>query len=342
MSAPAVENKCSTDMKLVTRKAPAAVVWSDDFNDGNMDGWDCISWPDMGPSNFTVINGVVYAQGDIINAARHESSVAYGTWSIDIYIAGEELSAMEFISDAPYGSNVSQNGYELIFASGSLRGTSSNQIHFVELYATSTTSYQLGILDSYRMNPAGWHHVDITRDTSGYFCVYFNNTPIIELVDNTVKTSNGFALAFEENAGCAFDNVVVSDSVDIDLVGPFFLQDLEDQLVTEGVAFEYQINATDSTGIDSSSWEINDTANFAIDSTGKITNASTLSPNVYNLEVSVSDTLSNTRRASFSVIVVAPLPPGEAPYFLTLLVVGGGVIAVVVIIVLVIFMKKRS
>jgi hypothetical protein len=236
------------------------------------------------------------------------------------------------MDDAQIGTEYSQDGYEVIFATEPILGVGQPSIQLVELTATSSTSWDATRLDYEIMDPTGWHHVDVTRDARGYFCVYLNNTLILEAVDTTVTTTSLFAFAY---AG-AFDNVVVSNTIDIDLAGPRYIDEPTDQIINEGEEFRYVINATDVHYVDPDSWTVNDTANFVIGRSGILHNATVLSPGVYGLEVSVSDSPGNTRTAIFSVTV---LPAVFDP---TLLVVGGGIAAVVVIVVLVIFLKKRT
>ncbi|MHA1908654.1 MAG: hypothetical protein ACW98Y_15235 [Candidatus Thorarchaeota archaeon] len=300
----------------------AAIVWSDNFDDGNMDGWVTHEFQGLTP-NFTVIDGVVYSQGeDLLNIAGHDSTVVYGTWSFDIYI--NQPTGVEIMETSPIGNGYSQDGYEVIFL------PDSNTIQLDRLYATSETTWDSITLDSYPMDPLGWHHVDVTRDTNGYFCVYLNTTPKLEAIDNTHIISNVFIIGF---AG-AFDNVAVSNTVDIDLVAPYLLQAPTDQDITYGEEFRYKLNATDNSGV--MIWEIADTAQFAISDEGLITNILALEPGDYDVEGTVAD--DDGYRRTFSFVLTVEV----APLDLTLLIVGGGVASVVVIIVLVIFLKKRS
>ncbi|MHA2425422.1 MAG: hypothetical protein ACXAEF_11590 [Candidatus Thorarchaeota archaeon] len=312
---------------------PSAVIWSDNFTDGDMDGWVTWAWPDL-ESNFTVIDGCVYSQGeDLINIAGHESTLAYGTWSFDILIGGYQYSGVQFISmtELTEGASIG-DGYELAFSTESRGGVGQPSI---QLFEHGSTADFLGY---HIMNLAGWHHVDITRDARGFFCVYMNGSLVIEAVDETITTSTAFGMVFEENAGCGFDNVVVSNTIDVDLAGPRYTGEPTDQTISEGEGFMYVINATDVHYVDLNSWAVNDTVNFAIDRNGVITNATSLEPGVYGLEVSVADTWDNVRTATFSVTVVA----GATPFDPTILAVAGGAGVVVVLVILVIFLKKRS
>ncbi|MFX1533998.1 MAG: S8 family serine peptidase, partial [Promethearchaeota archaeon] len=80
-----------------------------------------------------------------------------------------------------------------------------------------------------------------------------------------------------------------------------------DQLVEYGDAFSYDLDASDSSGI--SSWGINDTANFNIDSNGLVTNATALDIGVYGLEVRAYDPYGNYCNGTFTVTVQDTTPP---------------------------------
>ena len=317
-------------MEVEQQYREADLVWSDNFDDGNMDGWYTNELSGLTP-NYTVSGGVVYSHGvDVLQVASRESSVVYGTWSFDVYI--NRLAGIEIIETAEAGTNYTQDGYEVVFAPDEFNGIGPYSIQLHELYATSATTWGYHRLDYKIIDPDGWHHFDITRDTSGYFCVYLNGTVVMEAIDNTVTTSNAFAFCFVG----AFDNVVVSDHLTIDEVAPYFLQEPTDQVITFGDDFSYKLNATDSSG--PPTWEVNDTARFDVSGDGLVTNLVDLEVGVYGLKVTASDGGVYDRSVTFSVTVEA----AETPFDPTLFVVAGGVAAVVVIVVLVLFLKKRT
>ncbi|UCE10696.1 MAG: hypothetical protein JSW61_01830 [Candidatus Thorarchaeota archaeon] len=328
MSSPADEIRCSPELRPTGSNMPSAVVWSDDFNDGDMDGWE--TWEYFGGDvNFTVVDGIVYSGGDGINMASHDSNVAYGTWSFDILIGGYQLSGVNFINDA------TGMGYGLRFCIESHNGIGQSSIQLIKDYPEVLLAHRV-------MNPSGWNNITVTRDNTGYFCVYDDENLIIEAVENSITTSVDVLFVFEESADCGFDNVVVSDTVDMDKAPPRFLQEPTDQTIQFGETFYYKLNASDYTGIDT--WAIvdwssgvSDTSTFAISSNGLITNLVDLEIGVYDLEVTVTDTLDNSRSVTFSLSVEAAGPAFDS----TMLVVAGGGIAVIVI-VLVMFLKKRS
>jgi hypothetical protein len=97
-------------------------------------------------------------------------------------------------------------------------------------------------------------------------------------------------------------NVLVQDTQP-----PTWLQFPVDRSVAFLVAFQYDLNATDPSGLDT--WWVNDTTYFSIDNSGVITNSSTLNLGVYGLQVWVNDTLNHVKSATFSVTVLDNTPP---------------------------------
>ncbi|MFX1484548.1 MAG: hypothetical protein ACFFCP_15320 [Promethearchaeota archaeon] len=125
----------------------------------------------------------------------------------------------------------------------------------------------------------------------------------------------------------------------VDTTGPEWTVLPTDQEITEGEAFNYQIGASDVSGI--GGYAVNDTDNFAIDSTGLITNVTALLAGDYFLNVSVWDTLGNE---VFQIIRITVSPestttptttatptsttPSEPVDRTMLLLVGGAVVGV--------------
>lgn len=81
-----------------------------------------------------------------------------------------------------------------------------------------------------------------------------------------------------------------------------------DQVVITGVAFSYDLDASDPEGLSLDAWWLNDTTNFAVDAQGVITNAIALDVGVYGVRVSVNDTYGNMLTGTFKVTVIDPFP----------------------------------
>jgi hypothetical protein len=85
------------------------------------------------------------------------------------------------------------------------------------------------------------------------------------------------------------------------------------QLLRLGSPFRYDVNASDPVGIDHC-W-VNDTTHFAIDTAGVITNAASLSMDVYEVEVRAYDAYMNYCSATFSITVQVETTTPPIPGF---------------------------
>jgi len=92
-----------------------------------------------------------------------------------------------------------------------------------------------------------------------------------------------------------------------DTTSPTWDQTPVDQTFEAGSPFRYDLNASDLSEI--SSWWVNDTTRFSIDSNGVMTNITPLSAGVYGVQVIVTDNELNTLIAEFSVTVLVSTPP---------------------------------
>ena len=96
-----------------------------------------------------------------------------------------------------------------------------------------------------------------------------------------------------------------------DTTAPSWVQDPSDKTMEFGVTFNYDLNATDLSGV--GSWELNDTMYFDIDGSGIITNKGLVPVGIYWLEVTVEDTYNNTLTDKFKITVEDTTPPSWAP-----------------------------
>ncbi|MHA2068561.1 MAG: hypothetical protein ACXABY_29720, partial [Candidatus Thorarchaeota archaeon] len=193
----------------------SAVVWSDDFNDGNYDGWTICNNPVYNSgSEWSADNNHLQLDQDIwcdffgVNwgIISYPSEVAYGTWSFDFKFDEAQLESGDFAS--------------ISFISNSLDGDSINdwRCYWIFFDAVTTSEFEIKlrknvmtILDTYEtlVPVAGWHHIEVTRTTAGLFSVYHNGALIMEAEDTAIDTSELFV--FSPQAGAMFDNIVVDD-----------------------------------------------------------------------------------------------------------------------------------
>lgn len=88
---------------------------------------------------------------------------------------------------------------------------------------------------------------------------------------------------------------------------PIWDQLITDQIIEYGNSLNYDINASDLSGI--ASYWVNDTTNFYIDGNGILINTSILTPGTYWLEIRAYDPYDNYCTKIFSIIVEEPEEP---------------------------------
>jgi hypothetical protein len=258
--------------KPALQMMPSAEVWSDDFNDLDISDWHVIGAnmiPDPGvvvDANVSLTGGVLRPLGSTTHFILHDSSVAFGTWTFDVDAQRPENADQFWVSWL--GANYSEdwlihsyvdNGYYLRF-----------------LFTESSTDGNIGFFKStvdggsvgkatHTLDPIrGWKHFVVTRDPTGQFYVYMDDELIMGVKDMSITTSEAFCYLGQGNP--ALDNITVSNTVDYDKAPPEWVEALEDQEITVGTGFEYDVNATDYAGIDQ--YWVDDTENFAIDDDG--------------------------------------------------------------------------
>ena len=323
---------------------PSEVVWSDNFDDEDISDWqvfgvnyteDADCYLPSSYDNFSVEGGILRSVGPEWNFAGHNSSVAYGTWSYDIDLQvpdGYDHFAVPFISEQfnedwlSIGPRGEAYGLSIYPYDGENEGR-------IFLLRASHDVNALELDVYFSNNLIGWKNIIITREPSGQFYVYLDGTLIMEAVNQDHTTSERFYFFGKANPG--IDNVTVSNTIDYDAAPPKLEAPLENKVITLGDSFYYDINATDYSNIDK--WWLNDTVNFAIDADGIITNVQNLDIGDYAIQVSVNDTLGNTRTDMFTLTVEASLPV----FPVDLLIITVGLIAVVVI-VLVLWKTKKQ
>jgi hypothetical protein len=188
----------------MTFPCKAAPVWSDNFDDGNYDGW-------------TVLNGTFTAQDHTLRSIGgggliiHPSSVTTGTWSFDIM--GVNDTDVGFMSTYP----LPLNGMTCL-DTGLYHSRGITLEVNAAIKGTWTT---IGIFYP-SVSVTRWQHINITRDSDGRICVYHNGTLVIDAVSTLVTKSDYFWVCFSLTSGFtigntegAIDNIVVSDTIDI-------------------------------------------------------------------------------------------------------------------------------
>lgn len=186
----------------------AATVWSDNFNDGNFDGWTV----SRGIFAVSSIAGASYSllgnQGDY-SVIHHDSSIVVGTWSFRLYYIEDRTTEIYFMATEEPTSDVI-DGYKLDVWSTSegyaifkIRKCVDGWDETIDQYISSDDSNT-------------WVDVYITRTADGQICLYTGSSATFrfQVQDSTFNSSVyfGFCAGFT----VSIDSVVVSDTVDFE------------------------------------------------------------------------------------------------------------------------------
>ena len=152
----------------------AAEVWSDNFNDEDISDWTVLAW-DEGSSitgNFSAEGGVLTALDNDLNLARHDSTTNVGTWSFDMYVPDlpNAIVAINFMS------NGSRPLYYYNSMMVSVQAMTEGTDRFIiwEIRGWEAIEFEAPYFPTEGV--VGWHHIDITRSSTGNFKVFFNGT----------------------------------------------------------------------------------------------------------------------------------------------------------------------
>jgi len=204
----------------LTTPAKASVLWSDNFDDGNLNGWTIsgssffnYGYSTLSEGNLSAADGTLRATGapwgvEDYNFASHPAMTTTGTWSWDLYfnpggtIAGY-MCHVYFINEPALKPPLDWNGYGFDISN---RG----DVH--------SFSFENGLGADLNMHesffdphPGSWTHFDVTHDSNGRWCIYVNGTLNLDIVDK--KYSDFSYFWFSLQPGPAIDNVVISDTI---------------------------------------------------------------------------------------------------------------------------------
>jgi len=188
----------------------ADIVWSDNFDDGNYDGWYVVN------GTFSAIDHTlkpVLGDNQYLWIA-HFSTVSNGTWSFDVLV-GEGTAIWLMYDQGVQGLDVS------IYSRSDGTHLRLNN----ENYNVTGEYGGANVTGEYIFNGgiSSWQHIDVTRNLDGRTCVYLNGTLCIDVVDHVVRKSRSFWYYPYREA--AIDNIVVSNTVDIQPPSPpFYMQ----------------------------------------------------------------------------------------------------------------------
>jgi len=200
----------------------AAVQWSDDFTDGNYDGWNVVSAEWSAVDNLLEVVGGTPVGCDmcvIPGIIYHESTVTSGTWSFDIEYdlnSTEEAAVPKvfFMSSDPENWNgycveiqPVVSGESTLAAFRLLRGTTTQGV-------VGTDYTILGSFDVDEGNQ-GSKHIDVTRTAAGQITVWIDGVQAIQATDTVIDAESCEYFVVFTNNEWTFDNVVVDDALTV-------------------------------------------------------------------------------------------------------------------------------
>ncbi|MFW9795188.1 MAG: hypothetical protein ACFFEE_12845 [Candidatus Thorarchaeota archaeon] len=191
---------------LLLPQTAATIVWEDNFDDGNYDGWTVTD------GSWAVVNGNLTAvyDGDTSHQIWSLSSQVVGTWSFDVFLAGPQMSGNQI-------------------RVGFMGNGTDTATYFLTIQPADTDSgikFELGNwplgyveIDDFRQTCT---HIDITRNSAGEMYLYVNKTgPVAEpdlavvslLQFYLLDTSDRFVISSSNSDGSVIDNIVVNDEI---------------------------------------------------------------------------------------------------------------------------------
>ncbi|MFX1317554.1 MAG: hypothetical protein ACFE9D_00325 [Promethearchaeota archaeon] len=212
----------------------AALVWNEDFEISNIEELD--DWVLQGyelianhyyeiDHGFTIENGALTAENVNVpwaiylsqpRRALHNSNVVYGTWSFDWTVSKSQdtydsVEIMFTDLEGDYNLTGPFTGYHMTGYTLILDTVQNNEMYIEKL--NGNEGIKLARYN-FTTRPSGLHHIDISRDLTGQFHVYFDSQLVLQVADNEITSSEKFNfVSFQGNS--SIDNIVVSNSVDI-------------------------------------------------------------------------------------------------------------------------------
>ncbi|MCX6654048.1 MAG: carboxypeptidase regulatory-like domain-containing protein, partial [Candidatus Bathyarchaeota archaeon] len=196
----------------------AATVWSDNFDDGNLNGWTISGASYYSMKNSILAEGNFSAADKTLRATGVEKYMAYsfathptmtttGTWSWDLYFNKEGnmngIAALVDLIDKPVMElPFDWNGYGISI-------TETGGVGFWQII--DGCHNELQPRGNFNPHPGTWTHIDVTHDSDGRWRLYANGTLANEIVDKKLLDFSYFGLWL--CPGPAIDNVVISDTI---------------------------------------------------------------------------------------------------------------------------------
>ena len=178
----------------ITSTPEVPKVWSEDFEDESLDGWD--TWAADG--GFYIENGILTStlRGDL----SHLSSILFGTWSFDLYIDPNDKGST----------------HEFRFTEGTtdFQNLEIRQFQNTQIWITTQKDYSETFHTFVDLGEKleGWHHFDITKNENGMIKVYLDGEFLFGHFDERSFDSESLVIMYCCK-GPVLDNLEVQDQI---------------------------------------------------------------------------------------------------------------------------------
>ena len=178
--------------------------WSDDFNDGNLNGWS------KSDSSSVVQDGMYRGTGPDQTSIVHLSNVSVGSWTFDVVHFGD-WKVIGMMVDIVFigGQGGTASAYGYILRPWYRYLESLDQFDFQLVKRLEGEDTELAFVSG----PKGFDmtgalfQFNITRTVGGLMTVRFNGTEIMSVTDTDISTSENFEISLGRDM--AIDNIVV-------------------------------------------------------------------------------------------------------------------------------------
>jgi hypothetical protein len=184
----------------------ATEVWSDNFDDGNLDGW-------VHDAGSTAMGGAL--RFSYSTEAYRPSNITSGAWSFDVLTIGDWGNAafsalsIHFMTTDPASPPVAY--YCLKITQGGVAAGLKYIYSIVKGDGGSFTTLASGDgLEGTDLKGV-LQHIGVTRSPTGHMTVHVNDTLILETTNNDITTSGYFRIIMTYDY--AIDNIVVDDAL---------------------------------------------------------------------------------------------------------------------------------
>ncbi|MFX1484316.1 MAG: hypothetical protein ACFFCP_14135 [Promethearchaeota archaeon] len=199
-------------ISVCTTTTNATEVWNDYFDNEDLPGWTIFGWSNLTASyeiiegNFSAASGRLTSLDNDVNIARHDSDTNVGTWSFDMYIpedaSGDWGVYVYFMSN---GSKPALDCSSMVVAIGTW--SSGYGLVTVDLYGYNVAIRSNLVVDS----KEGWHHIEVSRSSTGRFLVEINENLLGNYTSNSVTNSTYLEFFCNNAPGAAIDNLIVDN-----------------------------------------------------------------------------------------------------------------------------------